>query len=110
MSGLKISRARAVSYSLIATAGTFVAVEIVLALVALAYVDGRQDTEVEPTTGTRRVLAIGDSFTYGLYLDSSDSYPAQLEGLLNQKYGLNLAVYSGGRPGSSPPAAGLPSA
>jgi lysophospholipase L1-like esterase len=35
-------------------------------------------------TGGMRILALGDSNTYGLYLDKEEAYPAQLEKLWNE--------------------------
>lgn len=37
-------------------------------------------------TGNLRILTLGDSNTYGLYLPAEDSYPAQLEKLWNQQH------------------------
>lgn len=39
----------------------------------------------EPTDGIYRIITLGDSFTYGLYVNTSDNYPEQLEDQLNQQ-------------------------
>jgi hypothetical protein len=39
----------------------------------------------EPTDGVYRIITLGDSFTYGLYVNTSDNYPEQLEDQLNQQ-------------------------
>ena len=46
-----------------------------------------------------RVLAIGDSFTYGLRLRAEHSWPKLTEALL-RKEGLDIEVLNGGRPGT----------
>ena len=49
-----------------------------------------------------RVLAVGDSNTYGLYLDQQDSYPSQLEALWNATHpaGAQIEVLNLGYPGN----------
>ncbi len=47
-----------------------------------------------------RILAIGDSFTYGLRLKDSGSWPRQLEKIL-QKQNPQVEVLNGGRPGTN---------
>ncbi len=48
------------------------------------------------------VLALGDSFTFGLYLDPQDSYPSQLQARLAQRDGLDWQIVNQGLPGASP--------
>jgi lysophospholipase L1-like esterase len=48
---------------------------------------------------TYRILAIGDSFTYGLKLAESGSWPRQLESILQSKRP-NIEILNGGRPGT----------
>lgn len=43
----------------------------------------RFDYLVEKPAGVFRIMTIGDSFTFGLYVDTKDNYPEQLEDLLN---------------------------
>lgn len=45
----------------------------------------KQDYSIKKEQSTYRILTIGDSFTYGLYVESKNSYPKQLEKLLNSK-------------------------
>jgi len=52
--------------------------------------------------GQLRVLALGDSFTYGQYVDPSLSYPAQLQGLLAREHGRSWEIVNDGVPGRSP--------
>jgi len=40
---------------------------------------------IEKPLNTIRIVVLGDSFTYGLYVNTSDSYPKQLEYLLKNK-------------------------
>jgi lysophospholipase L1-like esterase len=65
----------------------FVALEICLqAAAAIArHVTGR---EIGATwlAGKRRILCVGDSNTYGLYLERAEAYPQQLEALWNEAH------------------------
>ena len=58
------------------------------ALQGAAWVVRQADRNVEKSWqgDGLRVLAVGDSNTYGLYLDEEDSYPSQLEALWNAKH------------------------
>jgi len=51
-------------------------------------------------TNNVRVLAVGDSNTYGMYLPANESYPAQLEALWNQQNKPKLEILNLGYPGS----------
>ncbi|HXV75944.1 MAG TPA: GDSL-type esterase/lipase family protein [Candidatus Polarisedimenticolaceae bacterium] len=80
----------------------FVAVaECGLWLLASAYRRDAPQAETRPSDSAAsiRILALGDSFTYGLYVDGSESYPAQLRRRLA---GAAVAVDAVGRPGASP--------
>jgi len=46
--------------------------------------DYRDFTEEKPT-GVYRIMCIGDSSTFGLFVNQEESYPAQLQTLLNQR-------------------------
>ena len=49
--------------------------------------DGLNDRfnyQVDKLENTFRIVALGDSFTYGAYVDTAQSWPKQLEELLNQ--------------------------
>ncbi len=48
--------------------------------------------EPEPREGVMRVLAIGDSFVFGSHVDSDETYPAQLETLLDNGEVINMGV------------------
>jgi hypothetical protein len=48
-----------------------------------------------------RILGVGDSFTLGLGVDSTDPWPQQLEGLLRTQFGSSLRVVNAGVPGYS---------
>ena len=58
------------------------------ALQAAAWVVRQTDRNVENSWqgDGLRILAVGDSNSYGLYLDEEDSYPSQLEALWNAKH------------------------
>jgi len=43
----------------------------------------RYDYSVQKPVGTYRIMAIGDSFTFGHYVNTNQNYPEQLEDLLN---------------------------
>jgi lysophospholipase L1-like esterase len=45
---------------------------------------GQREYRRPKPVGTRRVLAIGDSFTFGIGVDDAESYPAQLERRLSR--------------------------
>src|ERR1039458_3603789 len=52
-------------------------------------------------SGAKRVLAIGDSFTYGWGVDAKDSWPKVMEGEL-RRGGLEIEVANLGAPGAGP--------
>lgn len=45
----------------------------------------RFDYEVKKSGNIFRIITLGDSYTYGLYVDTPDNWPEQLEELLNSK-------------------------
>lgn len=47
-----------------------------------------------------RILALGDSFTYGLRLEESGTWPNQLEQVLSERHP-SIEVLNGGRPGTN---------
>jgi len=64
---------------------------------------GLRDTEF-PTArppGERRILSIGDSTTFGAGLAAEETYPKQLERLLNERSGERWFVINAGGQGSS---------
>lgn len=75
-----------------------------LALQVMAWAVGTQARHVEARwlTGHVRVLAVGDSNTYGLYLEAADAWPAQLERSWNQSHpGQAIEVLNLGYPGTN---------
>jgi len=64
-----------------------------------------RDFEASKPSGCRRILILGDSFTYGGGVNNeSDVFPKLLEKMLNQKIDIpgveNIEVLNGGMPGS----------
>jgi len=62
--------------------------------------DGMRGPEVLEKGARVRILAIGDSRTFGVYVQDSESWPAQLQQLLDPD-GTNIDVLNGGVPGST---------
>lgn len=65
--------------------------------VAALFVEGSRAGE----EGASLVLCHGDSNTFGLYLTAERSYPAQLEGLLRERYRPDARVVNCGLPGKT---------
>ena len=59
--------------------GLLLLLEFLLQLGAVIVKDHTRVVPAQWLTGNTRILALGDSNTYGLYLDSPDAWPAQLE-------------------------------
>lgn len=55
---------------------------------------GTTDYPTEPPPGVHRVVAIGDSFTFGENVIDADTWPAQLDDLLPDTEVLNLGVFA----------------
>lgn len=53
-----------------------------------------------PASGTYRILAVGDSQTFGNGLASTDTWPKQLEHVLNKNNNTQFEVINSGLPGS----------
>lgn len=49
-----------------------------------------KEYEVLKPNNTFRVMALGDSFTYGLYVNTQDNWPSQLEQSLNNEHLCNI--------------------
>jgi lysophospholipase L1-like esterase len=49
----------------------------------------------------RRVLVVGDSTAFGVGVDDADTWPAQLEAILNAQHGVGVEVVNAGVPGFS---------
>jgi len=58
------------------------------------------DLSRQPANGEVRVILVGDSFTYGDFVDDGETLPAQLEGVLARS-GVNIRVINGGLGGST---------
>ena len=54
-----------------------------------------------PAPGERRILCIGDSFTYGVHLTAEQSYPGQLQAMLDLEPGQPWRVINLGYPGQN---------
>jgi lysophospholipase L1-like esterase len=62
----------------------------------------RGELPVAWVTGNLRVLCLGDSNTYGLWLERKEAYPQQLEALWNQRVAApKLEVVNLGFPGTN---------
>ncbi len=75
-----------------------------LVLQAASYANQHFSAQDEPAswlTDNLRIVAIGDSNTYGLYLQPLESYPKQLESLWNSSHEKKLEVINLGYPGSN---------
>ncbi len=59
--------------------GVLLLLELLLQIGALIVKDQTRLVPAQWLTGNTRILALGDSNTYGLYLDAPDAWPAQLE-------------------------------
>src|SRR5690242_17306033 len=59
----------------------------------------RAHPSIGAPTGGRRVVALGDSNTYGLYLAHDQAYPQQLEHLWNESHRQHVEVLNMGYPG-----------
>jgi lysophospholipase L1-like esterase len=79
----------------------FAFVELCLTIFSWSYF--RAD-ELEPCAGEcrYRLLALGDSFTYGQYVERDESYPSQAQRLLKDVHGVDWEVINRGKPGHSP--------
>lgn len=79
-----------------------VVLELTLRAGGLALVWSRDlRTEAPQETADFRILAIGESTTFGLGVDPEESYPAVLGKLLGERTGKKVAVYNTGVPGQT---------
>ena len=87
--------------TLVAVLGTLVAIELALQVASLVArpLMIRQSADGEAAAATT-ILCVGDSHTYGAPLPEEESYPAQLEVALNERYpSRNFRVVNLGFPG-----------
>lgn len=59
----------------------------------------RNTDEVNDDPNVFRVLAVGDSFMYGMYVHNPETFPARLEETLNQRLDTPVQVLNAGVPG-----------
>jgi lysophospholipase L1-like esterase len=81
--------------------GCLVLLELALQLGALVLRATGRELQASWLTGHRRILCLGDSNTYGIYLDAGEAYPAQLEALWNGSGSLRVEVLNLGFPGTN---------
>lgn len=53
----------------------------------------RKDYSIHKNNDTYRILTLGDSFTYGLFVNTRDNYPEQLEDILNSWNCTNISNF-----------------
>jgi hypothetical protein len=76
--------------------------ELLLQLGALIVAATGREMPTGWSTAHIRVLALGDSNTFGIYLDEEESYPSQLEALWNARHPENpIEVLNLGYPGTN---------
>jgi lysophospholipase L1-like esterase len=78
-----------------------VLIEIGLQLGGIVLRATGRETQASWLTGDRRILCLGDSNTYGLYLEPSEAYPEQLEALWNGSGSSRVEVLNLGFPGTN---------
>ncbi len=84
----------------IGTVFTLVLLEVSLRLLGAFYSKASESDQRQG--GDLRVLCVGDSFTFGLGAPSQQSYPAQLERMLNRTYtNRHFVVINRGHPGQN---------
>lgn len=91
---------RTLGKGLLAIVALTIAVELLLQAAALwaQWRYQRADTLLQPDRV--RILCLGDSNTYGLYLPAQDSWPSQLQGLLDRQSPGRYQVINLGFPGT----------
>jgi lysophospholipase L1-like esterase len=77
-----------------------VLIELALQLGALVQRATGREMQTSWLSGDRRILCLGDSNTYGIYLEPGEAYPAQLEALWNGAGGSRVEVLNLGFPGT----------
>ena len=91
-----------ISMALIWILISLITLEVLLQLGALVVKENAWRAKTHWLTGNVRVLALGDSNTYGLYLPAEDSYPSQLEKQWNTTHPeLPIEMINLGYPGTN---------
>jgi len=81
---------------------TLIALEVLLQIGAVVVKENTWRAKTHWLTGNIRILALGDSNTYGLYLPPESSYPSQLEQQWNAQHPeLSVEVINLGYPGTN---------
>jgi hypothetical protein len=86
---------------LVGIVGTFLLLEGGLWTASLFFKPPDRAALLAPAPGERRIVCIGDSNTYGVYLKPEESYPAQLQGFLDLAPGNPWRVVNLGFPGQN---------
>jgi len=89
---------RAFQYFVVIPLITLVFLEIGLQAVAL-FLDANRAENQSLKSESLRIVSIGDSNTFGLYLPKEESYPYQLEVKWNKEHGTYIQVLNLGYPG-----------
>ncbi|MEM9381000.1 MAG: GDSL-type esterase/lipase family protein [Planctomycetota bacterium] len=87
----------------IGTVGALLTLEVVLAVLHLMYAPETRELAdtLAPAPGERRIVCMGDSNTYGVYLDPQQSYPGRLQQYLDRAEGNPWRVINLGYPGQN---------
>jgi lysophospholipase L1-like esterase len=102
MGSMKQHRLRRIGAAALALTFGVLLLEGLLQVAALVLSEERVRAWGVGEAGSRRVLTIGDSNTYGLYVDDGESYPSQLETLWNARAPSEpLSVANAGFPGNN---------
>ncbi len=89
-------------FSLITTVLFFGLIEGALRILPSAYFTMTRSVSDDESDWQKTVLTIGDSFTFGLHLEPSESYPGQLQELLIKNGYQNVRVANAGYPSITP--------
>ncbi|HQQ62808.1 MAG TPA: GDSL-type esterase/lipase family protein [Pseudomonadales bacterium] len=93
---------RALLLATVAVVAVALLLELALQLGALLVKEQARQVEARWLTGHTRLLALGDSNTYGLYLEAPDAWPAQLEAQWNRAHpDQSIEVLNLGYPGTN---------
>ncbi|MCI0587759.1 MAG: SGNH/GDSL hydrolase family protein [Planctomycetes bacterium] len=88
-------RARPLRVVLAIGVGLVLAAGVLEAALRALAVAAPEERSIVPRAGSATVLCVGDSHTFGLFVEASESYPARLERLLDDS---GVLVVNAGRP------------